>query len=277
MKYRRLSIIEIVYFDKNVTVKTDVEKCLLEQLNTLCGQLLCVSIVVNGDVVNTNRLHCFIHNLKKLNVAISLTFCNWKRFETLVYFKSEVGQLRLTIDEDTKTDVLPKLFGELKTTTNNVIFLFEVAQIDKFKKNAELLQSNEFIYNVTYSPNVDQITYWNLAKYVSYLKKQFPLKIFHEFTCAGIVFDNIKGICPAKLSLMCVDTYGNIGFCRKDLFGHGLSIFDGGIMCLFEKLERCVQLCSSLLCDDKEYQNCLCGCPLDMKHSNNKYCKYMNN
>lgn len=277
MEYHRLTILEIVYCNNSISINETVMERFLKQLEILHNSLICVSIVVCGDVNEPQRLCDFISAIKRLKVAISISFYGCKDFVLLDSIKTEVGQIRIKI-ETVNSDVvdLQRLFREYKTSSNNIVFLFEIDDINSIKEYVALLKSNDFIYNISYSSGISHNSYWILAKEVSELKKQYPMKVFQEFTCAGIRFDNIKGVCPARISLMCVDASGNIKYCYKDKYNHGLSIFDDEMNVLFEKLVKSFRPCTILLCNDLEYGNCLGGCPLDMKGSNNLYCKYYN-
>lgn len=275
MNYRRLTILEIVYFNAGISIDANVEKCLLKQLQDLQNELLCVSIVVNGNMFEPERFHGFIRSLKELKIAMSISFYNCWNLEDVKSVKNEVGQIRISINEEVASvDRLPELYGKLKTSSNNVVFLFEIDHIRRLKAYVKLLESNNFLYNISYSSNLDYNSYWSLAKYVSDLKGRFPLKIFQEFTCAGVVFDNIKGICPAKTSLMCIGIDGNITYCYKDTRQHGINLRDGELKTLFAELGRFFPECSNANCSETEFTCCSCGCPIDFEEPNNLYCKY---
>ena len=247
----------------------------LKQIEILHNSLICVSIVVCGDVNEPLKLYDFIIAIKRSKVAISISFYGCKNIVLLDSIKSKVGQIRIKIETaNSKFMDLKQLFREFKTSSNNIVFLFEIDDINSIKEYVALLKSNDFIYNISYCSGISHNAYWILAEDVSELKKQYPMKVFQEFTCAGIKFDNIKGVCPARTSLMCVDVFGNIKFCYKDKYNHGLSIFDDEMNVLFEQLVKSFRPCTNLLCNDLEYVNCFGGCPLDMKASNNLYCKY---
>lgn len=274
MKYRRLSILEIVYFNEDIFVDEDVEACFLRRLDASRHEILCVSIVVIGDILEFNRLLCFIKRIKSAGIAISLTFYNCRNYNFHKSLKSEVGQIRISIEDDTDSCILRELYMQLKTPLNNVIFLFEITRLDRFIPFAGLLEENQFIYNISYSSSISYDSYWELAKYVSELKKRYPLKIIQEFTCAGVKFNNLKGVCPAKTSLMCIDVNGSIMYCFRDCYNHNLNIFDGGFDELFDKLGKNFAKCSTRRCNELEYEKCYDGCPLNMKCSTNHFCLY---
>lgn len=274
MKYHRLSILEIVYFNEGVFVNEDVEACFLRQLDAFHNEIMCVSIVVIGDILENDRLWCFIKRIKSAGIAISLTLFNCRNIIFYKSIKSEVGQIRINIENNMDSCILRKLFMQLKTPLNNVVFLFEINRLDSFKPYAGLLEENQFIYNISYSSSISHDSYWELAKYVSELKKKYPLKIIQEFTCAGVKFNNIEGVCPAKTSLMCVDINGSIKYCFRDYCNHCLNIFDGEFDELFDKLGKNFPKCSIHRCNELEYEKCHDGCPLDIKYSTNIFCLY---
>lgn len=260
--------------NKGVLINADVEERLLKQMHAYRNELLCVSVVVNGNILDIEKILKFVEIVNDLKIAVSLTCYNWENVEDIKSLKNEVSQIRMNIGDNVVYNKLPELFMQLKTSSNNVVFLFEIAQLNELEPYIGLLDSNELIYNISYNPSISYDSYWTLARYVGELKRKYPLKIFQEFTCAGVTFKNIGGLCPAKTSLMCVDINGNVKYCFKDNFDHGLSIFDDGIDKLFDLLGKGFPNCSVRLCDDDNYQICQGGCPLDSLNEINKYCIY---
>ena len=54
MKYRKLTILEIIYTTNGIMINSDVEGHLLKQMDAYRNELMCVSIVVNGDIDFSN-------------------------------------------------------------------------------------------------------------------------------------------------------------------------------------------------------------------------------
>lgn len=273
--YKKLSVLEIVYYDNGALIDTTTESLIIGQLRELCSQMYCISIVVNNSGVDFQRLARFLKLINSISIPISLTYTGDADYGCLSLIKEDINQIRIKLNErQIEETFLLQLYNCLKTTKNNVIFLIELQHKGAMLDYAQLLSGNSFIFNYSYNHNLNYDDYWEIARYVSSIKERFPQKVFCEFTCAGLYYDSLKGICPARTILMCVGVHGEIKFCYKDINNHGLNVCDGKLNDLFLLLSNQIPHCQEKSCDDVQYEKCKSGCPLDISQGLNKYCKY---
>lgn len=273
MTYRRLSILEIVYSNNDGILDVCVEDELKHKISTLSREFICVSVVVGVYFSDIIRFLSFIKFLRNLNIPVSISCYSEKMLDCLEELKGLVGQIRIFVNiEKDATSIIEPLYKSLKAPQTNIVFLFELSHVSEFKMYERLLETQDYIYNISYNSSIGLEQYWNLAEYVSALKMKYPMKIFQEFTCAGVKFNNLKGICPARTSLMCIGVDGNISYCYKDTQNHGINIKDGELERLFEKLDTLIPKCKNVKCSEADFTYCMCGCPLDIEDSNNLYC-----
>lgn len=273
--YKRLSIIEIVYCEDGTILASDAERIILEQLNNLRKQIYCISIVCVGEQIDNSRLLNFIKQIKTMNLPISITCVNCYDYSFLNSIKEYVIQIRINLNNDkVEEPLLKKIYNELKIERNNIIFLLDLLDTETAIYYLQLLDKNNFIFTITYNHLIEPQVYWGIVRCVSAAKEVHPSNIYVDFTCGGVAYKNIRGICPARNILMCIDASGHIKYCYKDKVNHGLSIEDGDLNELFYSLSNAISTCKKILCDGGQYRQCIGGCPLDISNGINKFCFY---
>lgn len=273
--YRKLSILEIVYQRNGIMMDLYIEKMVLQKLSSRGSNDICISLVIDGEILRNDRLRGFVKQVRQMKLQVSVTCYNIRNFDFLIEIKDLVGQIRISIDEDLNyIGILDYTYDLLKTDRNQIVYLFKISETEDIEDFIELLEDNDYIFNISYKSEISKTKYWEIAKFVSELKNRYPLKIFQEFTCAGVEYDNIKGICPSLTSLMCVDVRGDIKYCNNDFSQRYLHIEDGDLDTLFTIIGNQVEICEIPRCNKQAYDCCMGGCPLEQTKEVNKFCKF---
>ncbi|MFA8300297.1 MAG: hypothetical protein ACEPOV_09065 [Hyphomicrobiales bacterium] len=268
--FRKLSIIELIYNEGKSCIKNKVLHKIIKQLNK---DIIAVSIVLNNMHFNVYFLLFIIKLIRRKKISVSLTVntsnINLKKLSRL---KNDVSQIRLLINEKNNTSIVDNYFGKLKTNKNDIIFLFNInSNAENIRKYLKLLKQNNYIFNFSVDHLLPINEYWKLSKILSQAKKEFPLKIFQDLTCAGVIYDNLKGICPVLTSMICIGCNGEIKLCYKDKNRFNNSIFNKTLNESFNMIIHMISFCEYEKCKF-DYNRCVCGCPLTFENNCNKYC-----
>lgn len=264
LKYRKLNMLEILYNNKKEKFDHKLENIIFSQLNDISM----ISIVINSHNYDKNELINFINKFKKLKKTVSLTINIADKLTDFCNMKTIVNQFRFKInmENDTYKNVL-KIYKQFKTDHNEIIFLLSINN-NNLKKIINLIDSRDFIYNISIDNDLTYDNYWEASRKISYAKEKHPMNIINDLPCSGVKYRNLIGICPAMFCLLCIDYNGNARLCCKAESSYR-SIVDYSLEELFE-LNIKDNFESHYKCD--KIGICFGGCPIFRDNHCNKYC-----
>lgn len=268
IQYRKLTMLEILFNHEN----NHIDKFYLNKiLKNLTNDIKMFSIVIDLNNLNTKLLNFFVRELRKKNISISITITN-KNYECkkeINLILRRVNQLRFIVDENIEIKYIENIYKNLNTEHNNLIFLLYVKNVKLFMNNIKpMIENNDYIFNISVSNNLKSGDYWLLAKIVSSLKKEYPLKILYDLPCAGVFYKNLEGICPGFLCLMCIDYNGFAKLCYKSIENRKYNIKNDTLNNIFDKLYK--EYFKENNCES--FYKCLRGCPIHKNNLCNKFC-----
>lgn len=265
LKYRKLYMLEIEFNNK---IKHISKETIFEIINQIDTETKMVSIVTNSKDTNIELLEQVVTMLKKMNKSISLTIKGIIKNNKLFSIKDKINQFRFVINK-VEEEYINKLYENFKTDCNNIIFISEVSNIADFKyKLKSLIKKTPYIFNINIKKNIAIKDYWELAKELSLLKNKFPLQVLYDMPCAAIKYENLQGICPGFICLLCIDVEGYGKFCYKEKTNYKYNIKDYNLNDIFDNLYK--DYMPQDFCE--KFDICFGGCPIHRTKKCNKYC-----
>ncbi len=258
-------MLEIEFNNKTKHVS---KKTIFEITNKIDAETKMISIVINSKNINVDLLDQVVTILKKMNKSISLTIKGMSKNNNLLSMKDKINQFRFVINK-IEEEYINSLYENFKTDCNDIIFINEISNIDDFKyKLKPLIERMPYIFNINIKNNIIVKDYWELANNLSLLKNNFPLKVLYDMPCAAIRYENLQGICPGFICLLCIDVEGYGKLCYKEKTNYKYNIKDYNLNDIFNNLYK--DYMPKNFCE--KFDMCFGGCPIHRTKNCNKYC-----
>ena len=265
LKYRKLYMLEIEF---NNNQNNMLKEVMSEIISKISEETKMISIVIYNKNVDIELLDLLVTKLKKMNKSISLTIKGTIKDKKLFNIKDKINQFRFVINK-VESEYIKRLYKNFKTDDNDIIFISEVSNVGYFKDKLQpLIEQTKYIFNINIKNNLTKKDYWILAKELSLLKNKLPLSVLYDLPCAAIKYENLQGICPGFICLLCIDVDGYGKLCYKQKTNYKYNIKDYNLNEIFDILYKDYMPLNHC----EKFEICFGGCPIHRKKNCNKYC-----